>query len=115
MTRRRRLDGIPGFAIDRVAAAAGVDPDVLRLENLDTDVAPPQVAVDTTTSAVMDTRAGRDRDEANSYLPFTGSRELRAAVSRYIARCGGTTYDPDTEIVVTCGGRYVASAETSTE
>ena len=37
----RRLDGIPGFAIDKVAAAAGNDPDVLRLENLDTDLRPP--------------------------------------------------------------------------
>src|SRR5581483_8033932 len=35
----RRLAQIPGFSIDRVAAAAGDDPDVLRLENLDTDVA----------------------------------------------------------------------------
>src|SRR5438093_1172900 len=63
----RRLRGIPGFSIDRVAAAAGDDPDVLRLENLDTDVAPPPVeggswrfdpaalaaAADATTRAVM--------------------------------------------------------------
>ncbi|HET8873584.1 MAG TPA: hypothetical protein VFM83_07845 [Gaiellaceae bacterium] len=32
-----RVDNIPGFSIDRVAPAAGDDPDVLRLENLDTD------------------------------------------------------------------------------
>jgi hypothetical protein len=32
------LSDIPGFNIDRVAAAAGDDPDVLRLENLDTDI-----------------------------------------------------------------------------
>jgi aspartate/methionine/tyrosine aminotransferase len=100
----RRLQGIPGFSIDRVAAAAGADPDVLRLENLDTDLAPPKVAVDATMAAVMDTRAGRDRDEANSYLPFTGSRDLRVAIGAYISRVGGATYDPDTEIVVTCGG-----------
>ncbi len=36
-----RLAGIPGFSIDRVAAAAGDDPTVLRLENLDTDLRPP--------------------------------------------------------------------------
>jgi hypothetical protein len=30
----RRLDGIPGFGIDRVAEAAGSDPEVLRLERL---------------------------------------------------------------------------------
>ena len=40
----RRLDHIPGFSIDRVAAAAGDDPDVLRLENLDTDIPPPAAA-----------------------------------------------------------------------
>jgi hypothetical protein len=37
----RRLAHIPGFHIDRVAAAAGDDPDVFRLENLDTDLPPP--------------------------------------------------------------------------
>ena len=36
----RRLAQVPGFNIDRVAAAAGDDPDVLRLENLDTDLRP---------------------------------------------------------------------------
>ena len=54
-----------GFGIDRVAAAAGNNPDILRLENLDTDLAPPP-------EAVAATRAAAGRDEANSYLPFTG-------------------------------------------
>ena len=35
-----RLELNPGFDIDRVAAAAGDDPDVLRLENLDTAATP---------------------------------------------------------------------------
>ncbi|MGH2678562.1 MAG: aspartate aminotransferase, partial [Actinomycetota bacterium] len=39
--RTKRMTEIPGFGIDRVAAAVGEDPDVLRLENLDTDLAPP--------------------------------------------------------------------------
>jgi hypothetical protein len=38
----RRLDHITGFKIDRVAAAAGDNPDVLRMENLDTDIPPPR-------------------------------------------------------------------------
>ena len=29
----KRLEGKPGFSIDRVAAAAGSDYDILRLEN----------------------------------------------------------------------------------
>ena len=37
-----RLEHIPGFNIDRVAAAAGDDPDVLRMENLDTDIRRPK-------------------------------------------------------------------------
>ena len=36
----RRMAGIPGFGIDRVATAVGEDPAVLRLENLDTDLRP---------------------------------------------------------------------------
>ena len=43
-----RLKNMPGFSIDRVAAAAGDDPEVLRLENLDTDIRPPQAALDAT-------------------------------------------------------------------
>ncbi|HEX6130253.1 MAG TPA: aspartate aminotransferase, partial [Actinomycetota bacterium] len=77
--RVRRLDGIPGFSIDRVAAAAGDDPEVLRLENLDTDVAPPAAAVEATRAAVGE-------DEANSWLPFTGRDDLKDAVAAYVER-----------------------------
>ena len=73
-TRPTRLAEVAGFSIDRVAAAAGDDPDVLRLENLDTDLAPPTEALDATTTAVRD-------PSANSYLPFTGRRDLRGAVA----------------------------------
>ena len=45
MKRAARMDGIAGFGIDRVAAAV-LDADVLRLENLDTDLALPPEAVD---------------------------------------------------------------------
>ena len=47
-----RLRDIPGFNIDRVAAAAGDDPDVLRMENLDTDVPPPAAAIAATRRAL---------------------------------------------------------------
>jgi aspartate/methionine/tyrosine aminotransferase len=93
----QRLSHIPGFAIDRVAALAGADPDVLRLENLDTDLPPPAVARAATVKAV-------DLDEANSYLPFTGSSSLRAAVAAHLLRQSGERYDPGAEIVITCGG-----------
>ncbi len=92
----RRLENIPGFNIDRVAAAAGDDPDVLRLENLDTDIPPPEAAMEAT-------RAVIGEDEANSWLPFTGRDDLKEAVAAYIERRGGPRYDGRREIVITCG------------
>jgi aspartate/methionine/tyrosine aminotransferase len=92
----RRLDGIPGFGIDRVAEAAGADPEVLRLENYDTDIRPHPDAVEAT-------RAALDRDDANSYLPFSGLDEMKEAVAELIGRRGGPRYDPYGEIVITDG------------
>ena len=92
----KRLDDIPGFNIDRVAAAAGDDPDVLRLENLDTDIPPPAAAIEATREAV-------ETDEANSWLPFTGRDDLKEAVADFIERRGGPRYDGRREIVITCG------------
>jgi aspartate/methionine/tyrosine aminotransferase len=92
----RRLDQIPGFNIDRVAAAAGDDPEILRLENLDTDIPPPE-------DALVATRAAISEDEANSWLPFTGRDDLIEAVAAYIERRGGPVYDGCREIVITSG------------
>jgi aspartate/methionine/tyrosine aminotransferase len=91
-----RLEHIPGFNIDRVAAAAGDDPDVLRLENLDTDIPPPAEAMEATRAAIGE-------DEANSWLPFTGRDDLKEAVATYIERRGGPSYDGRREIVITSG------------
>jgi aspartate/methionine/tyrosine aminotransferase len=91
-----RLEHIPGFNIDRVAAAAGDDPDVLRLENLDTDIPPPAEAMEATRAAIGE-------DEANSWLPFTGRDDLKEAVAAYIERRGGPSYDGRREIVITSG------------
>lgn len=92
----RRLDTIPGFSIDRVAAAAGDDPAILRLENLDTDL-PVHPAV------IAATRAALDQDAANSWLPFTGRDDLKIAIARSITRRGGPAYDGPREIVITNG------------
>ena len=93
----RRLVGIPGFAIDEVAARAGADPRVLRLENLDTDVPPPA-------AAIVATRAAVGTDDANSYLPFTGTIQLRTAVAERLEHQTGRPYDPQREVVITAGG-----------
>jgi hypothetical protein len=74
----RRLDEIPGFNIDRVAAAAGHDPDVLRMENLDTDVPPPAAALEATRAAVGE-------DEATVGCPSTAAKTSRR---RWWSSCG---------------------------
>lgn len=91
-----RLDQIPGFNIDRVAAAAGDDPDVLRMENLDTDLAPPEGVAEATRAAI-------GTPEGNSWLPFTGRDDLKEAAAAFIERRGGPRYDGPREIVITSG------------
>ncbi len=95
-----RLTGIPGFSIDAVAASAGTDPEMLRMENLDTDLPPPAAAIRATRAALRELSAGA----ANSYLPFTGSAALRRAVAARTERDTGHPCDPDRECVITAGG-----------
>jgi aspartate/methionine/tyrosine aminotransferase len=92
----QRMAAIPGFGIDRVAAAVGQDPEVLRLENLDTDLLPPEEALRATREAV-------GLDDANSWLPFTGKADLRRAVADQVEARSGVAFDPETQVVITCG------------
>ena len=94
-----RLRHIPGIGVDVVgdAADAAADPDILRLENLDTDLRPPEIAAAVTRGAI-------DDDAANSYLPFQGQRGLRAAAAAHVGGLARRGYDPDTECVVVAGG-----------
>src|SRR5580693_5376663 len=94
-----RLRHIPGIGVDVVgdAADAAADPEILRLENLDTDLRPPPAALELTRAAV-------DDDAANSYLPFHGHRVLREAAAAHVGRLAGRPYDPGTECVSVAGG-----------
>jgi aspartate/methionine/tyrosine aminotransferase len=76
-----RLRGVPGIGVDRMGDAADAerDPELLRLENLDTDIRPHA-------AALAATRAAVDDDSANSYLPFPGHERLRRAVADHVAR-----------------------------
>ena len=94
--RTERFREIQPFGIDQVAAAAGDAPDVLRMENLDTDVPLPP-------SAVAATRDAVGTDDANSWLPFTGLTTLREAVADRLARQTGRAYHPLREVVITSG------------
>ncbi|HET6550472.1 MAG TPA: pyridoxal phosphate-dependent aminotransferase [Solirubrobacter sp.] len=96
MKRAARMEAVAGFGIDRVAAAI-IEPGVLRLENLDTDLPLPPEALSVTRDAL-------DDPVSNSWLPFTGDLGLRAAISDHVAARHGRVYDPVREIVVTCGG-----------
>lgn len=91
-----RLKGIPGFSIDQVARDAGNDPEVLRMENLDTDLEPPYSAVLATKSAI-----GVDSD--NSYLPFIGKEDLRTLVAERINRTIRQEFYENKDVVITCG------------
>ena len=94
-----RLRNIPGIGVDRVGDAADSmhDADILRLENLDTDLRPPAAALQLTHEAV-------DDDTANSYLPFLGLSVLRQAAALRVGRAAGHRYDAATECIVSAGG-----------
>lgn len=91
-----RLNDIPGFSIDKVADQAGDDPDILRLENLDTDLRPPKQVIAATHLAI-------ERDSGNSYLPFTGNTDLRKQIAVRISQQTRNYWD-ERQIVITNGG-----------
>jgi aspartate/methionine/tyrosine aminotransferase len=94
-----RLRGVPGIGVDRMgdAADAAHDPDLLRLENLDTDLRPPEAALAATRRAI-------DDDAANSYLPFPGHARLRQAAAAHVSRMAGVEYEWRRSSLVTAGG-----------
>ncbi len=98
--RAQRLRDVQGFGIDRTALAADAlraDWPVLRMENLDTDLPLPPEAIPATVR-------GLETPEANSWLPFTGGMELRAAVSDFLFERTRHRYDPEREVIITSGG-----------
>lgn len=97
--RVSRLKQVPGIGVDRMgnAADAACDSEILRLENLDTDIAPPAVAIEATKKAV-------GLDDNNSYLPFLGQDGLRRAATKRVSKVSGIEYDWKTECIITAGG-----------
>ena len=88
-----------GIGVDRMGdladAAAGAD--VLRLENLDTDVPPHPAAIEAT-------RQGLAEDANNSYLPFVGQLRLRRAVAAHVSRLSGARFDGERNVIISAGG-----------
>jgi len=94
-----RLMHITAIGVEQMGDLADSlkDPDVLRFENLDTDLRPPQSALDYTKCAV-------DDDNANSYLPFFGLDIMRQAAANLVGGQSGQHYDWKTECVISAGG-----------
>ena len=94
-----RLTHITQIGVEQMGALADSleDPEVLRLENLDTDLRPPA-------SALAFTKRAVDDDAANSYLPFFGLDSVRQAATRLVARQSGQAYDWKTECLISAGG-----------
>lgn len=94
-----RLEHINKIGVEQMGELADSldDADVLRLENLDTNILPPP-------SAIAHTKDAADDDSANSYLPFFGLNSLRQAASMLVGRQSGQDYDWKTECVISAGG-----------
>jgi len=94
-----RLEHISKIGVEQMGELADSldDADVLRLENLDTNILPPP-------SAIAHTKDAVDDDDANSYLPFFGLNSLRQAASMLVGRQSGQDYDWKTECVISAGG-----------
>ena len=100
MTRHRptRLKDIAGIGVDRMGTIADASGrDVLRLENLDTDIPPDPAAIERT-------RAAAAEDAANSYLPFVGQIRLREAAARHVSALSGIPYSGERNCVIAAGG-----------
>lgn len=97
-----RTQHMTAIGVERMGDAANalLDPRVLRLENLDTDLPPPQAALD---ESVLQIR----RDDANSYLPFFGHDRLRRAASELVGHSlgrDGGAYDWRRQCFISAGG-----------
>lgn len=94
-----RLSHITKIGVEQMGDLADSlkEPDLLRLENLDTDLRPPPSALEFTKRAV-------DDDDANSYLPFFGLDVMRQAATSLVERQSGQQYDWKTECLISAGG-----------
>lgn len=94
-----RLAHIAPLGVDAMGnrADSSQDPELLRLENLDTDIPPPAAAIEATRAAI-------GLDSANSYLPFLGAEDLRHEAAAHVTRMSGISYDWRDSCLITAGG-----------
>ena len=94
-----RLRELTSIGVDKMGAIADrlQNDQLLRLENLDTDLLPPEGVIEATKNEI-------GIDKANSYLPFFGSNELRRAATDLVMRLSGLSYDWNSSTVICAGG-----------
>jgi N-succinyldiaminopimelate aminotransferase len=92
----QRVHSMLRMTMADVADAADSLGDAFRLENADTYLTPPEHVLRATREAV-------GVDDCNSYLPLRGLTVLREAIAARYALDWGASYDPEGEIVVSCG------------
>jgi len=94
-----RLRDLKSIGVDKMGTIADrlQNEHLLRLENLDTDLAPPQGVFESTKNAI-------GMDDASSYLPFFGSNELRQAATDLVMRLSGVSYDWNSSTIICAGG-----------
>jgi N-succinyldiaminopimelate aminotransferase len=97
--RASRLQHLAGISVDRMGTAADAarDPEILRLENMDTDLRPPRAAILATHEAI-------ENDACNSYLPFLGQDTLRQAATHHVSELSGVPYDWNSQCIISAGG-----------
>ena len=96
VTRLRELTFI---GVDKMGTIADQlqNEQLLRMENLDTDLLPPQGVIEATKNEI-------GMDDANSYLPFVGSNELREAAAGLLTRRSGVRYEWNSSTIICAGG-----------
>ncbi|NND70198.1 MAG: pyridoxal phosphate-dependent aminotransferase [Rhodothermales bacterium] len=87
------------IGVDRMGSVADqqADESILRLENLDTNLALPDGVVGETRNAVA-------RDRSNSYLPFFGNDDLRSRIGEHCNRRSGLDRDWERSVILSAGG-----------
>lgn len=98
MNRPSRLLHMTPLGVDRMAALADAsrDPNLLRMENIDTDLLPHESVLQVTKDAV--TAAA-----TNSYIPLLGQDGLRKVIAAHVSRQSGVNYDWNKSAIVSAG------------
>lgn len=109
--RPHRVRALMGIGVDQMGQYADnqkskqqqrqgvVDEEILRLENLDVNIAPDAIVQQITSAAISN-------DDDNSYLPFLGQHELRRVVAEHVSSMtgGAVKYDGSQNCVICTGG-----------